>query len=89
MYIMYIGLGWVCFYGISTIEGYLMLDPLYTYLLNIYDLVRLNCGLFNAKSSLYIYIKDIWFGLICFYGTSTIVAYLIAKPSLYIYIKYI
>ena len=29
----------VGFYGISTIEGYLMPNPLYTYILNIYDLV--------------------------------------------------
>ena len=31
----------VWFYGISTIVGYLMPNPLYTYLLNIYDLVGL------------------------------------------------
>ena len=29
------------FYNISTIVGYLMSDPLYTYILNIYDLVWL------------------------------------------------
>ena len=29
------------FYGISTIEGYLMPNPIYTYILNIYDLVGL------------------------------------------------
>ena len=28
--------GWV--YGISTIVGYLMLNPVYTYIVNIYDL---------------------------------------------------
>ena len=28
----------VSFYGISTIVGYLMPNPLYTYILNIYDL---------------------------------------------------
>ena len=28
-------LGWVRFYGISTIVGYLMPNPLYTYILNI------------------------------------------------------
>ena len=33
--------GLVGFYGISTIEGYLMPYPLYTYILNIYDLVWL------------------------------------------------
>ena len=31
--------GLVGFYGISTIVGYLMPNPLYTYILNIYDLV--------------------------------------------------
>ena len=34
-------LGWVGFYGISTIVGYLMPDPVHTYILNIYDLVWL------------------------------------------------
>ncbi len=33
--------GLVGFYGISTIVGYLMPNPLYTYILNIYDLVGL------------------------------------------------
>ena len=33
--------GWVGFYGISTIVGYLMPNPFYTYILNIYDLVWL------------------------------------------------
>ena len=41
------------------------------------------------KSSLYIYIKYIGFGLVGFYGISTIVGYLMPKSSLYIYIKYI
>ena len=41
--------------------------------------------LFNAKSSLYIYIKYIEFGLFCFYGISTIVSYLMPY-TLYIYI---
>ena len=31
--------GLVGFYGISTIAGYLIPNPLYTYILNIYDLV--------------------------------------------------
>ena len=29
----------VVFYGISTLVGYLMLNPVYTYILNVYDLV--------------------------------------------------
>ena len=41
--------------------------------------------LFNAKASLYIYVKYIWFGLIGFYGISTIVGYLMLNP-LYDYI---
>ncbi len=32
----------VGFYGISTIVGYLILNPFYTYILNIYDLVELS-----------------------------------------------
>ena len=31
--------GWVWFYDVSSIVGYLMPNPLYTYILNIYDLV--------------------------------------------------
>ena len=41
IYIRYIGFGLFGFYGISTIVGYLMPNPLYTYILNIYDLVGL------------------------------------------------
>ena len=39
MCIEYIGFGFVGFYGISTIVGYLMPNPLYTCVLNIKDLV--------------------------------------------------
>ena len=38
-----------------------------------------HCRLFNAKSSLYKYIKYI-FGLIWFYSISTIVGYLMPNP---------
>ena len=34
------------------------------------------CWLFNTKSSLYTYMKYIWFGLVGFHGISTIVGYL-------------
>ena len=44
-----------------------------------------HCRLFNAKSSLYIYIKYIGFGLVVFYGISTIVGYLMPN-LLYTYI---
>ena len=44
-----------------------------------------HCKLFNAKSSLYIYIKYIWFGLVGFYSISAIVGYLMPNP-LYTYI---
>ena len=40
---------------------------------------------FRAKSSLYIYIKYAWFGLVGFYGISTIVGCLMPNP-LYTYI---
>ena len=55
----------VGFYGISTLVGYSMPNTLYTYILRIYvclgwALWHINpCWLFNAKYSLYIYIKDI------------------------------
>ena len=39
--IKYIRFGWVGFYGISTIVGYLMPNLLYTQILNTYDLVGL------------------------------------------------
>ena len=41
IYIRYIWFGLVVFNGISTILGYLMPNPLYTYILDIYDLVWL------------------------------------------------
>ena len=78
-------------YGISTTVGYLMPNPVYSYILNIYDLVWLglwhiyHCRSFNDKSSLYIYIKYIWFSLVVFYGISTIVGYLMTNP-VYTYI---
>ena len=88
--------GWVGFYGISTIVGYLMPNPLDTYLFNIKILRRIwlgwvlwhinHCWLFNAKSYLYIYIKYIGFGLVGFYDISTIVIYLIPNPA-YTYIN--
>ena len=39
IYIKYIWFGLVGFYGISTIIGYLMPNPLYTYILNTFGLV--------------------------------------------------
>ena len=45
-----------------------------------------HCKLFNAKSSLYIYFKYIWFGLVEFDSISTIVGYLMPNP-LYTYIS--
>ena len=41
LFIEYIGFRLVGFYGISTIVGYSMPNPLYTYILDIYDLVGL------------------------------------------------
>ena len=84
IYIRYIGFGFVGFYGISTIVGYLMPNPLYKYIsyliwLSLWHISR--CWLFSAKSFLYIYIKYIWFGLVGFYGISTLVGYLM--PNLF------
>ena len=91
-YIKYIRFGLVGFYGISTIVGYLMPNPLYTYIyIYIYIWFGLvlwhtnHCRLFNAKSSLYIYIKYTGFGLVGFYGISTILGYLMPN-LLYTYI---
>ena len=39
-----------------------------------------HCWLFNAKSSLYIFIRYIGFGLVAFYGISTIIGYLMPNP---------
>ena len=44
-----------------------------------------HCRLFNAKLSLYIYIKYIGFGWVVLYGISTIVGYLMPN-CLYTYI---
>ena len=63
-----------------------MPNPLYTYILNIYDFFVGFCGISTIvgylmqKSSLYICIKYIWFGLVGFYGISTIVGYLMPNP---------
>ena len=49
-----------------------------------WDLWHINyCRLFNAKSSLYIYIKYVWLvglGWVGFYGISTIVGFLMPNP---------
>ena len=50
IHIKYILFGLFGFYGISTIVGYLMPNPLYTYILNKYDLVSLG---FMAYRQLY------------------------------------
>ncbi len=72
-----------------------MPNPLNTYIHEIYMiwygliLWHINHrSLFNTTFYLYIYMKYIWFGLVWFYGISTIVGYLMPNP-LYIYIKYI
>ena len=69
LYIRYIWFGLVGFYGVSTFVVYSMPNPLYTYILNIYDLVWFglvlwhinHCRLFNVKFSLYMYIRYTWF----------------------------
>ena len=47
--VIFVWFNWVGFYGISTLVGYLMPKPLYTYILNIYNLVWLG---FMAHQSL-------------------------------------
>ena len=49
IYIRYIGFGLDRFYGISIIVGYLMPNPFYTFILDIYDLVWIG---FMANQSL-------------------------------------
>ena len=71
-----------------------MPNPLYIYIY-IYKIYMIwlgwvlwhinHCRLFNAKSSLYMYIKYIKFTLVVFYGISTIVDYLMPN-LLYTYI---
>ena len=94
IYIKYIWFGMAGFYCISTIVGYLMPNPFCTYISNTYDLVWFGLvwwhinyyRLYNVESSLYIYITYIGFGLVGFYGISTIVGYLMPNP-LYTYIS--
>ena len=96
MDVRYIWFDWVGFYGISTIVGYLIhcrSNPLYTYILDIYDFVLLvlwhinHWRLFNAKPCLYLYI-NVWFSLVGFYGISTILGYLMPNPLYDIYILF-
>ena len=56
---------WLGFYGISTIVGYLMPNPLYRYILNIYDLVwlgfiYLTIASYLMPNPLYAYILNIY-----------------------------
>ena len=88
--------GWVGFYGISTIVGYLMPDLVYTCLLNKWfglvgsGLWQINyCRLLNIESCLYMSLKYvIWFGWVGFYGISTIVGYLMPDLVHTLSIKY-
>ena len=48
-----------------------------------------HCRLFNAKSSLYICIKYMWFGLVGFYSISTTVGYLMPNPLYTYYIWFV
>ena len=94
IYMIWFGL--IGFYGISTVIGYLMPNPVFIYISNLYDLVWFDrvlwhinrYWLFNAKSCFYIYIKSIWFGLV-WSGLWHINRYWLfdAKSCFYIYIK--
>ena len=46
--LIYIGFGWAGFDGISTIVGYLMPNPLHTYKLDRYNLVRLGLMVYQS-----------------------------------------
>ena len=61
------------FYGLDKNWPFLVLFGWVLWLIN-------HCRLFNVKSCLYIYIKYIGFGLVEFYGISTIVGYLMPNP---------
>ena len=65
-------IGFVGFYGISTIVSYLMPNSLYTYILNIYNLVWFY-GIstivgYLMPNPVYTYILDIydWFGFMAY-----------------------
>ena len=86
--------GWVWFYGISTIVGYLMPNPFYTYILNI-NMIWFrcvswyinHCRLYNDKSFIYIYIYI--YGLVWFGWVLWLINYcrlFNAKSFLYVYI---
>ena len=73
---------------------YLMSNPIYSYISNIYDLVvfygmstTVGCLMPNRLIYIYIYIyiKCIRFGLVEFYGISNIVGYSMPNP-LYTYV---
>ena len=96
---LYIYIEYICFdlhesYGISTIVGYLMPNPVHIYILNMYiwyDLV----GFYGISTivgylmpnPIYTYILNmyIWYDLVGFYGISTIVGHLMSNP-VYTYI---
>ena len=103
--IKYMWFGLIELYGISTIVGYLMPHSLF-HMYQIY-MICFGCVLwhinhwkiFDAKFSLCICIKYIWFGLVELHGISTLVGWALwhinhcrlfdATSSLYICIKYI
>ena len=75
--------GLVGFYRISTIVGYLMLNPVFTSILDIYDLVGFY-GIstivgYLMQNPVFTSILNIY-DLVGFYGISTIVGYLIPNP---------
>ena len=84
IYIKYIWFGLVWFGWVlwhTNLCRLVNIKSLYTYVSNIYDSFGLvlwhinHCRLFNAKPFLLIYISYIWFGLVGFYGISTIYTY--------------
>ena len=86
IYIKYMWFGLVGFYGISTLVGSSLIGcPFHMALCHIWAKSLVNfhinpCRSFNAKSFLYIYIKYMSFGLVGFYGVSTLVGHLMPNP---------
>ena len=76
------------FYGISSIIGYLMTNPVYTYISNTWFVSKFcRYPRLNDQTVLFqqFNLLNIWFGLVGFYAIAIIVDYLMPNP-VYTYI---
>ena len=95
IHIKYIWFVLVWFYGISTIEGHLMPNPLYTYIFNIYDLFWFGFMAYQSLKVIWcqiLFVHTYWIYMICFGWVLWHINHwrlFDVKPSLYIYIQYI